>query len=119
MMCQWAQELLGYHYTCLHRPDQMMVEVDGLTRRFGTIVTNHMCVADLLHCVDVEKRPNEYACAINALSEPTKLIPSKALDSISIPILTSGAIDKYSQDDYGLWETAVVSSVVNSNEVIP
>ena len=118
MICRWAQDFLGYQYTCLHCPAWMMVDVDGLTRYFSSIITNHMCVAALLHCVDVEKLPNVYGCAISPVSEPTNLVPSKALDSVSIPILISGAIDNQSQDDYSLWETSGVSSVDKSNQVI-
>ena len=118
MVCRWAQELLGYHYTCLHRPARMMVDVDGLTRRFGPALTNYMCVAGLLHSVDVKKRPNAYESTLSAVSTPTKLAPSKELESVSIPILTKKTIDKYSKDGYGRWETSFKSpTAVTNNDI--
>lgn len=80
MMCQWNQELLGYHHTCLYRPTQMMVDMDGLTRRFGNIATNHLYMDALPHRLDVVKRPEAHGCAISEVPEPTKLIPTKAME---------------------------------------
>ena len=31
MICRWAQELLGYNFTILHRPAKMMMDVDALS----------------------------------------------------------------------------------------
>ena len=41
MVCRWAQELLGYHFTVLHRSKHMMRDVDALTRRFGPLVAQY------------------------------------------------------------------------------
>ena len=29
MVSRWAQELLGYHFSVIHRPARMMVDVDA------------------------------------------------------------------------------------------
>ena len=34
MISWWAQELLGYHFSVVHRPARMMVDVDSWSRRF-------------------------------------------------------------------------------------
>ena len=34
MIGRWAQELLGYHFTVVHRSNRMMVDVDALSRRY-------------------------------------------------------------------------------------
>ena len=60
MICRWAQELLGYHLTILHRSARMMIDVDGLTRRFGRIIATHLTVAALLHKIDTIKQPLAY-----------------------------------------------------------
>ena len=32
VICRWAQELLGYEFTVIHRPHKMMMDVDALLR---------------------------------------------------------------------------------------
>ena len=118
IVCRWEQELLGYHYTCLHWPARMMVDVNGLTRRFGPVLTNYMCVAVLLHSVDVKKRLNAYESTLSAFLTPTKLVLSKELESVSIPILTKKTIDSYSKDEYSRWETEIISPrAVTTNDI--
>ena len=34
MVCRWAQEILGYHFTIVHLSNNIMVDVDALTWRF-------------------------------------------------------------------------------------
>ena len=43
------------------------------------------------------------------MSTPAKLIPSRELELVLIPILTTKTIDKYSKGEYGRWETAIIS----------
>ena len=89
MICRWAQELLGYHFSYLHRSDRMMVDVAGLTRKFGNIVAQHLCVVSLLHKLDTLKRPQAYNSSIANVVAPTKLTPSDAAQSVLLPILTT------------------------------
>ena len=60
MVCQWAQELLGYHFTIVHRINKMMVNVDDLTWRFGHLISHHISIAPLLNYRDRAKRPRAY-----------------------------------------------------------
>ena len=47
MVHRWAQELLGYDFTILHRPAKMMVDVDALTRRFGPSIAQHLLISSI------------------------------------------------------------------------
>ena len=64
MMCCWAQELLGYQFSCLYRAACMMIDVDGPSRRFGVDMARHLCIAALLHKIDIANRPNAYNSSI-------------------------------------------------------
>ena len=60
MVQRWAQELLGYHFSILHRSNQMMIDVDALSRRFGSRITSHLMISKILSSRDVRKRPFAY-----------------------------------------------------------
>ena len=45
MICRWAQELLGYQFSVIHRHKRMMADVDALTRRVGPLIATHCCIA--------------------------------------------------------------------------
>ena len=92
MMCRWAQELLGYHFSILHRSARMMIDVDGLSRRFGAIIAQHLCVAALLYKYDVMKRPDAYNQDLSEVDGATSITPSKASSNIDIPVLTTKTI---------------------------
>ena len=57
MMSSWAQELLDYHFSVLHCPSRMMIDVGSLTRRFGNLKVQYTQVVTLLSHVDRKKRP--------------------------------------------------------------
>ena len=48
MVCFWAQELLGYYFSILHRSKSMMGDVDAISRRFGPLIAFHIRTALLL-----------------------------------------------------------------------
>ena len=60
MVMRWTQELLGYHFTIVHRPAKMMADVDALTRRFGKPLATHIAVAYFLSSQDRQQRPLAY-----------------------------------------------------------
>ena len=60
MISRWAQELLGYHFTVIHRPARMMRDVDAITRRFGPMIARHMIIALILSARDKATRPDAY-----------------------------------------------------------
>ena len=77
----------------------MMIDVDGLSRRFGGIIATHLMVASMLHKVDSTNRPLAYDQDMSAVSYPTKLQPIADTTSQSIPILTTKSINKFSTAD--------------------
>ena len=89
MMCRWAQELLGYHFSILHRAARMMIHVDGLSCHFGSIITQHLCVEAILHKVE---RLTAYIRDIIDIPEATHITPTKEAELYSIPILKSSVI---------------------------
>ena len=60
MVCLWDQELLGYHFTIVHRSNKMMVNVYALTRRFGHLISHHIAIASLLSSRDHAKSNRAY-----------------------------------------------------------
>ena len=49
MVYRWVQKLLGYQFTVVHRSNHMMIGVDYLTRRYGTLIAMHCMVLTILH----------------------------------------------------------------------
>ena len=52
MVCRWAQEFLGYHFSIVHRSNNILADVDALTRRFGTLTDHHCLISSILHHTD-------------------------------------------------------------------
>ncbi len=77
-VCRWSQELLGYHFACVHRSNRMMMDVDGLTRRYGKSVATHIAVAYHLHASDYSARPAAYESDTFCNDMLKKLAPSAA-----------------------------------------
>ena len=90
MVCRWAQELLGYHFTVLHRSKHMMRDVDALTRRFGPLIVQHMNTAAVLCHLDRDNRPAAYTDTLTSEGNITKLEPLS--NDFVVPILTSATL---------------------------
>ena len=60
MICRWAQELVGYQFSMIHRNKLMMNDVDALTRRFGLLIATHCYIAGMLHRRDITQQPIAY-----------------------------------------------------------
>ena len=52
MVQRWAQELMGYIFAAVHRPNQMMCDIDALSRRYGKLIVAHLCISNILHNFD-------------------------------------------------------------------
>jgi hypothetical protein len=94
MISRWAQELLGYHFTVVHRSARMMVDVDGLTRRFGPSVAEYIMIAKLLSDEDKQRRPSAYAADFNSIDKPTKVYQKKEAAPQHDLILTHQSVRK-------------------------
>ena len=88
MVGRWAQELLGYHFTVVHRSHRMMVDVDALSRRYGPLIATHCMIAGVLHCRDIKQRPEAYEKDRFISSQSSKL-PTLNTQLTTTPILSS------------------------------
>ena len=57
---RWLQELLVYSFTCLHRPNSMMADVDALSRRYDPLVAEYTAFAAMYRTTDTRTRPAAY-----------------------------------------------------------
>jgi hypothetical protein len=69
---RWAQELLGYHFTIVHRPSRMMRDVDSLTRMYEPLVRQYITRAAELLASDRSDRPFAYSAVSFAIGNPFK-----------------------------------------------
>ena len=88
MIGRWAQELLGYHFTVVHRSNRMMVDVDALSRRYGPLIATHCSIAGVLHVRDIERRPEAYDKNCFLSSQSSKLSVTNTILTTT-PILSS------------------------------
>ena len=93
-ICRWAQELLGYQFTVVHRTYKMMMDVDALSRRFGPLITQHCPIAYILHSADVSNRPDAYNISKFAMDGRTKIARTGEADQTHLPIITDSYINK-------------------------
>ena len=57
---RWSQELLGYHFTILHRPARMMQDVDALSRFYDPLIASYNIRATRLRLDDCTQRPHAF-----------------------------------------------------------
>ena len=92
IMCQWAQEIIGYHLTIIHRLVRTMIDVDSLSRYFGSVVAQHLCIVALLHKIYIANCPHVYNSSIEIGMGVTQLDPKLSNNEHSVPILTVHAV---------------------------
>ena len=73
--CRWAQELLGYQFTVVHRSNRMMVDVDSPTRRFGPLTAYHCMIAGILQRRGESFLPTAYDSSSFHTRSSAKLSP--------------------------------------------
>ena len=115
MVCRWAQELLGYHFTVLHRSKHMMRDVDALTRRFGPLVAQYMMIAAVLNDLDKIARPVAYASTLDPTVNITKVIHN--VSPASVPILTCTTIASHMESSSHTSDTIVYSPLSTLSSV--
>ena len=57
---RWCQELLAYHFSCLHRSHTMMIDVDYLSRMHDPLIQTHVTIANRMSLSDRAARPGAY-----------------------------------------------------------
>ena len=93
MVSRCAQELLDYHVSVIHRPGRIMVDVDTLSRRYGSLSAQHMQISSILSRCVKEQRPVAYTNDVSTIPDVTKISAPSDTPSIVISILTISAIN--------------------------
>ena len=57
---RWSQELLAYKCVCIHRPNRMMKDVDGVCRRIDPLIHRYLVDATVMRSKDIMLRPFAY-----------------------------------------------------------
>ena len=97
MVCRWAQELLGYQFTVVHRPNKMMVDIDAVTHRYGPLITMHFMVSTIFHHRDLQHKPLAYEHSLFFASKTAKLMPNTCTPGPT-PILCNSFIAQRCHD---------------------
>ena len=114
MIGRWAQELLGYHFTVVHRSNRIMVDVDALSRRYGPLIATHCTIAGILYRRDKDQRPSAYDKATFSSSQSSKL-KSQTMPVTVTPILSSKILNSsYTQSEEGDLKEKNISSISTS-----
>ena len=98
MVCCCSQEILGYHFTIVHRSKNIMVDVDSLTRSFGHLVSHHIVIAALLSYRDRSMCPCAYEVTKFSNLGNVNITETDNPSSNPPPFLTSDVIRRFSQD---------------------
>ena len=57
---RWTQELMAYEFVCIHRPNKIMKDVDGVCRHIDPLIHRYLVDAAVLHSADKILRPFAY-----------------------------------------------------------
>jgi len=99
MIKRWAQELLGYHFTVVHRLQRMMRDVDSLNRFYGNPVQTYITIARMFADDDKAKRPGAYdKSAFHSALDPTRIGKDAPAIEAAPRVLTKSVIDSYSSN---------------------
>ena len=93
-ICRWLQELLGYQFTVVHRNYKIMMDVDDLSRRFGSLISTHCAIAYMLHYIDIKNRPDAYIGESCRCNGRTKIQPQVDSTLIAPSILIQSNINR-------------------------
>ena len=53
----WSQELLTYEFVCIHLPNRMMKDVDGVCRYIDPLIHRYLVDANIMRSNDEMLRP--------------------------------------------------------------
>ncbi len=86
MVRRWTQELLGYSFAVVHRKENMMRDVDSITRMYGKSVGQYVMITQILHCQDAVDRPSAYKTS-HFLKHPTRIKGKEVVNRDEVPLL--------------------------------
>ena len=98
MVSRWTHELLGYHFSVLHRTARVMIDVNSLTRGFGNLAAKYVKIATLLLYHDRACRLAVYTGDLHSVPKVIKISATDPIPTLVLLILTdtviNGAEDK-------------------------
>ena len=94
MVSRWALELLGLHFSVLHRPARMMIDVDALTRRFGNLPAQYVNIAAILSYYNRTCRPAAYIGNLHSVPKATMIPATDPIPTLVLLILTDTIINR-------------------------
>ena len=57
---RWNQEVMVYEFVCLHRPNKMVKDVDGVCRHIDPLIHRYLVDAEAMRSDDIDLRPFAY-----------------------------------------------------------
>ena len=109
MFCLCDQEILGYHFTIVHRINKMMVNVYALTRSFGHLISHHIAIASLLSSRDHAKSNRAYDTTKFSDLGNVKITKNDKPSRNPTPLLISDALNWLYKD--GTTNSVIASSL--------
>ena len=98
MVCLWAQEILGYYFTIVHRSNKMVEGIDSLNWRFVHLIIHHIDIASLLSYHDLSKNPRDYATTELSNLSNVNIKETDNTSSDPAPFLAINVLHIFSQD---------------------
>ena len=95
MVVRWAQELLGYYFSVIHRPARMMIDVDKLPYHVDNMSSQYAHISLLLSSVDCKTHPFSCTSSIAGCVRASKIKPDNDGKDPLIHILTTSTITGY------------------------
>ena len=120
LVYRWAQELLGYQFTIVHRPNRTMADVDSLTCCYGPLIAMHCMVSSILHQRDTITHPLVYETETFHNSATSKITPPIFSKTLT-PVLHNGyitAICAKLNESPSTVSTENTQPVVSSNPIL-
>ena len=88
----WVQELLGYHFTVIHRKEKMMKDVNNLIRQFRPSYALQLSISFIFHQVDRINRPQAYSYDYFKENATVRIKPTAEAELLPILVLTIAVI---------------------------
>ena len=96
MVSRWIQDIIGYHFSILHRPDRMIIDINSFALIFGNLTTQCVQIETLLSNYDIHARSEAHTDNFKDLKHATKTPVSPDSPPVLIPILITVALSSAS-----------------------
>ena len=92
---RWTQELLAYSFTCVHRPNAIMQDVDALYRYLHPLVAQQTKSVAFYRSKDINDRADAYSSSVfDEILRSNKYLIKKHKSNVSRDIVTNTIASK-------------------------